>query len=122
LGDTIAAKLLYRGVGMAHKNIANSSFNGRQCPPYIGYVKKSRAGHDSTQSTSQPINPINLIYPACPMKCLSCEMPVQRNAKTISAGRSLFLWDEAYFIGVKYRQISLPNLSNEIFVALISSG
>jgi hypothetical protein len=33
--------------------------------------------------------------------------------------RSLFLWGEAYFIGVKYRQISLPN---EISVALISSG
>ena len=40
--------------------------------------------------------PINLIYPACPMKCLPNEM------------RSLFHRDEAYFIGVKYRQISLP--------------
>jgi hypothetical protein len=48
MGDTIAAKLLYRRVGIAHKNIANSSFNGGQCPPYIDCLKKSRADHDST--------------------------------------------------------------------------
>ena len=53
LGDTVAAKLLYRRVGIAHKNIANSSFSSRQCRPYIDCVKKNRAGHGYTQSTNQ---------------------------------------------------------------------
>ena len=39
LVDAIAAKLLYRRVGIAHKNVANSSFNGGPCPPYIDLLK-----------------------------------------------------------------------------------
>jgi hypothetical protein len=33
-------------LGNVHKNTADSSFNGRQCPPCIDWVKKSGAGHD----------------------------------------------------------------------------
>jgi len=35
-------------LGIAHKNIADSRFNGGQCPPGIDCVKKNRAGHDAT--------------------------------------------------------------------------
>jgi hypothetical protein len=83
-----------------------------ECLPYeMGSIFHWGGAYSSGVSRKQkenyPLRPLPALWNACPMKCLPCE---NRKA-TISSGRSIFHWGEAYSSGVESVKHSTRSLT-----------